>query len=584
MSTTPKNERKMKLKKSIMPLNSELNKELSQNNIKEKFEIKEIKNVKRSSTHTKFFYEEKKIKPLEISLSDNIPNLNNNINNIKKPTNNIFTKKNIVTKILTNSNSNLFSNISNLKTRRNSALNITNISENTTSDNIKDKIRSKNYINFKDRLKIKNTKVLGLKLYEQFEEDKRKNISRNKSNDKIIKINSYDTSQRDYQNTSFLDNVMKQYENKKNYKSKRNIKYSLNQLMKMNPYHYVSTRVRYNNAIEMGKISEKLSNVNSVKPYQKTTFKNNFFKENFHQNINTKVLKTVKVQFNNNFSYQGGLVWRVLTKLQKNKISSEFKQICKLQGYTELWKTYGMLLEKLILNYPIFKWFLEKDKLMGENVFREYLQCLKIDINIDESFPRKIFLLFDDTGEGFINIKIFFFIMKLLSSTSDIDKINFYMKLFEDVNRKDKELCINVLEMFEILKYIFTYNGWTKTKNNLLKHMRKEFNDDKVIEKDFYISKNQMINFLLNNKFMNKIFDKFKREYKFAYINYNEKINSIFFNTVRTVQKFLKEQKEVYNICKHNAENLEKILESVQNKEEKNKKNNENKIWIENDE
>ena len=93
-----------------------------------------------------------------------------------------------------------------------------------------------------------------------------------------------------------------------------------------------------------------------------------------------------------------------------------------------------------------------------------------------------------------------------------------------------------------------------------------------------------MINFLLNNKFMNKIFDKFKREYKFAYINYNEKINSIFFNTVRTVQKFLKEQKEVYNICKHNAENLEKILESVQNKEEKNKKNNENKIWIENDE
>ena len=574
------NERKIKLRNSFLSLNLNLNKELSQHNLKENNVLKEIKNKKRSSlTYTKNLYKEKKIKQLEISLPENIQN-----KIINKPTNNIFTKKNIVEKILTTSNSNLFSNISNLKTRRNSALNITNISQNTTSDNIKDKNRSKNYINFKDRLKLKNTKVLGLKLYEQFEEDKRKNISRNKSSDKIMKINSYDVSQKDYKNTPFLDNVIKQYENKKKYKSKRSIQYSLKQLMKMNPYHYVSTRVRYNNAIEMGKISEKLSNVNSVKPSQQTTFKNNFFKENFHQNINTKVIKTVKVQFNNNFSYQGGLVWRVLSKLQKNKISSEFKQICKFQGYKELWKYYGMLLEKLILNYPIFKWFLEKDKLMGENVFIEYLQCLKIDINIDESFPRKIFLLFDDTGEGKINIKIFFFIMKLLSSTSDIDKINFFMKLFEDVNRKDEKLCINLLEMFEILKYIITYNGWTKTKNNLLKHIRKEFNDDKPIEKDFYISKNQMINFLLNNKFMNKIFDKFKREYKFAYINYNEKINNIFFNTVRTVQKFLKEQKEVYSICKNNGEKLEKILESIKNKDEFIKKNNEYKIYIENDE
>ena len=73
--------------------------------------------------------------------------------------------------------------------------------------------------------------------------------------------------------------------------------------MKLNPYHYVSTRVRYNNAVEMEKISEKLSNVNSVKPNQKT---------DLNKKVNTKLLKTVKDQFNNNLSYKSGLIWRIL--------------------------------------------------------------------------------------------------------------------------------------------------------------------------------------------------------------------------------------------------------------------------------
>ena len=227
--------------------------------------------------------------------------------------------------------------------------------------------------------------------------------------------------------------------------------------------------------------------------------------------------------------------------MQKNYVSSEFKQICKFQGYKELWHYYGMLIEKLILNYPFFKWFLEKEELMGEDVFKEYLQCLKIDINIDESFPTKVFLLFDDYGEGKINIKIFFFIMKLVSTTSDIDKLNFFMKLFEDINKKDEELCINVLNIYEILKSLINYHGWNKIKKNLLKNMRIEFNDDKAIEKDLYISKNKMINFFINNKLINQIIDKFKREYKFSYITYNERINNIFFNTVRNVKKFLNE-------------------------------------------
>ena len=577
------NKRKTKIIKSLLPINTSSFMDISRNNSKEKTYIKEFTEQNRPLSRTKTYFRGNNFKQQEFPALNKTKTHKNSVFYIKKPVGQ-KSKSNNYKKILniTNSNSNLLANnISNLKTRGNSALNLNNTSEFDYNDNSKEKLRSKNFINFKDRIRLKTTKVLGLKLYEQFEEDKRKNNLKNKdTNDNLIRINnSLDTTKSNQEN-SILDNVIEQFDKNKKHKSKRNIQYSLKQLIKLNPYHYVSTRVRYNNAIEMEKISEKLSNVNSVKPYQKATTKNFFFKGNF----NTKLLKAVKVEFNNNLAYKGGSVWRILSKFQKNMVFSEFKQICKFQGYTELWKYYGMLLEKLILNYPIFKWFLEKEKLMDQDVFKEYLHILKIEMSKDESFPRKVFLLFDDYGEGKINIKIFFFVMKLVSNTSDIDKLNFYIKLFEDVNRTDKELCINVLEMFDVLKNIIPYNGMRKIKNNLLKNLRKELNDDKPIESDYYITKNQMISFLLNNKLMNTIIAKFKKEYKFAYINYNEKINNIFFNTVRNVQKFLNEQKEVNSICGHDVNNYEKILGFVRDKEQNVKKLNEYINYIENEE
>ena len=561
MFATPN--KKLKSLKAMSFLSTETN------NLKENI-INKIKT--RALIRNNTFFESKKIKPLDLSEEKNVKNKNNKENKKSK----IYNLREININNSFYSNSNKYqNNISNLVTRGNSSVDLNYISKNTFSR----KKSSKNSINFLDRLKLKTTKVLGLKLYEQFEEDKRK-IKKNISNNDIIKINNNSFDDHNFMINDFNNlSIIKKQKNKK----KRNFQYSLKQLIKLNPYHYVSTRVRYNNAIEMEKISEKLSKVNSVKPNQKTTSKLHFFKNNFNKKVNTKLLKGVKVQFNNNLSYKGGLVWRILSKLQKNNVPSEFRQICKFQGYSELWKYYGMLIEKLILNYPLFKWFLEKEKLMSEDVFKEYLQCLKMDIVVEESFPRKVFLLFDDSGDGKINIKDFFFIMKLTSSTSDIDKLNFFMKLFEDVNRTDNQLCINVLEMFEIMKKIINHSGWRKIKMNLLKNFRKEFNDDKVIDKEFYITKDQMINFFINNKLINKLIDNFKRDYKYAYINYNEKVNNIFFNTVRTVKKFINEQNEVSSICGPKVMHYEKVLDAIEIKDKQRLKINEYNDYIENE-
>ena len=151
----------------------------------------------------------------------------------------------------TYSNSNLYiDNYSNIKTQGNtfiSGVNMNYLSENASSDDIINKARSKNSINFKDRQKLKATKILGLKLYEQFEVEKRKlsvsNTSKNNykynddnNNNDIIRINNIsERSNYDYKDKSLLGDYFYSEINKKK-KNKKNVQYSLKQLMKLNPY------------------------------------------------------------------------------------------------------------------------------------------------------------------------------------------------------------------------------------------------------------------------------------------------------------------------------------------------------------
>ena len=565
---SPKYERKQKITKTMTPLNTNLKTFFKNNESKGIILLDEISEAKSENDFNK--NPNKIMRKNETSLTKIIPKYKQK-EIIQKITNGNTT----FNKRMRRASSNLFmNNFSNLITQGNSFNSgiISNFSKNENSEKkIKKKATPvKNYINFVDRQRLKTSKLLGLKLYEQFEEEQRekdKKLKRNYSHSNTNN-NSSEKIKYDYYNNSYLESSDLSNEVKKKFKSKKHINYSLQQLMKFNPYHYVSTRVRYNDAIEMKVISEKLSDVNSVKKNQASTYQNNFFKD---KKINTKIIKTFKVNFNNNLSYKGGLIWRILNKLRNSNIPTEFKQICKFQGYAELWKHYGMLIEKLLLNYPVFKWFLEKEKYMDENVFREYLKCLKLDTNFDETFPNKVFILFDE-GDGKANIKNFFFIMKLTSSTNDVNKFNFFIKLFEEESRKDMELCINVLNVFEILKNIVNFKEWKKSVKRLKENIRKEFNDDKMIQEDLYVSKKRMIDFLYNNKYIKTLFENFKKDYKFTYINYNEKINIIFNSTIRNIKKFLNKQSEISAICEHDVNNYEKVLQSVNDKRKSMKK------------
>jgi hypothetical protein len=244
--------------------------------------------------------------------------------------------------------------------------------------------------------------------------------------------------------------------------------------------------------------------------------------------------------------------------------SSAFRQACLFQGYSELWKYYSMIIEKMLVNYSIYKWFITKEKYMAKEVFIEFIQYMEIKINENKLFPDKVFLLFDTTRSGKINIKIFYFIMEITSnSSSEIDVINFLLELCED-KQKTNYSC--VLEMQEMIKSIILCDNYQKNYNILHETLKNEFYSKDKSDHNIYIQKDKLLNFVMNNEIIRKLISLFRKEYKNAYQLYNEEVNSSFNSTIRNVKKFLNDQNEIARFCNHDIKNYENILKSIQTK------------------
>jgi len=485
------------------------------------------------------------------------------------------------------------------------------------SNNEKQKELSiKNTISYIDRNKIKKLNSMSLKIYEAYLRKKnplmndinyseKDDIFNQNNNDYILNnLNSLDIDNKNLikgdndknysrDNSEKSDNHLSNYKNKikkslKKFKTER--KYCLKQLVEFNPYHYVSDMVRFCNTVEMKTISEKLSKVNGASFNKKTTTKLLFFK---NENITnkrriSKVIHGTSVSLNKNLSLKGGLVWRILERI--SNFSGTFYIACKFKGYSELWKHYSLLIEQLLAKYSEIKWFLEKNKYMKKEVFEEFLTLMKLMPKNDNTFPKKIFLLFDEESTGEINFKLFLFIMELTSKTSsDIEKIIFYVELLSDLNLQDKNACINVLEMYEILKHLINSSNHTKEYKYLYDILKNEFNEGEKISINLYINKQQLCQFFLNNKYIQKLLQNFWLQYKFADIVYNEEINSSFNSTIRNVKKFLNQQNEITKLSLNECSNLENILKAVKEKDKaeigiKNLNNELNNISIQNEE
>ena len=537
---------KLKIDNNLdMLLNLRSNRESKNNNLYNDSINNAEKPKSNGRINNKRFLTEKKIlklnykELLRFNSSSDITNINTQNNSLNNLTQNEL--QNNIRLIISNRNSNYSKEINN------------------TESNIRkkdlNKLFSHNLIKFEDRKKIKklnSSKVLRLyQLYlqrknQKFQIDELLPTDRTFSNKKIEseKNNLFSN----YNNINHpLNKSFYNYSNISTYRSKQKSnknkrKYNLNILMKLNPYHLVSTKVKYSNYIDMKDISNKLTELDDGGIKIRRTETPLFFKNsNIKNNKIGKMINSSFVQFNQKISHECDFIWRILSMIKKVSGYSPFYTSCLFKGYYELWKNYSVLIEQLLVKYPLFKWYLDKNRYMKEEVFNEFISCLKLETKNDKTIATKILLLFGENG--LIDIKKFLLIMELSSISTDIvEKVNFIEDLLYVEELKGQEHYINVMEMFMLLINIFNSPNCKKDIKYFKEILKNEFNKGKKFNNDLFINKRQMSELLLNNKFMQKKLNEFSNFYKNADKNYEEQINFHYNSNARALNNIFSDE------------------------------------------
>ena len=537
---------KLKIDNNLdMLLNLRSNRESKNNNLYNDSINNAEKPKSNGRINNKRFLTEKKIlklnykELLRFNSSSDITNINTQNNSLNNLTQNEL--QNNIRLIISNRNSNYSKEINN------------------TESNIRkkdlNKIFSHNLIKFEDRRKIKklnSSKVLRLyQLYlqrknQKFQIDELLPTDRTFSNKKIESeknnlFSNYNNNNHPL-NKSFYNysNISTYRSKQKSNKNKR--KYNLNILMKLNPYHLVSTKVKYSNYIDMKDISNKLTELDDGGIKIRRTETPLFFKNsNIKKNKIGKMINSSFVQFNQKISHECDFIWRILSMIKKVSGYSPFYTSCLFKGYYELWKNYSVLIEQLLVKYPLFKWYLDKNRYMKEEVFNEFISCLKLETKNDKTIATKILLLFGENG--LIDIKKFLLIMELSSISTDIvEKVNFMEDLLYVEELKGQEHYINVMEMFMLLINIFNSPNCKKDIKYFKEILKNEFNKGKKFNNELFINKRQMSELLLNNKFMQKKLNEFSNFYKNADKNYEEQINFHYNSNARALNNIFSDE------------------------------------------
>ena len=342
-------------------------------------------------------------------------------------------------------------------------------------------------------------------------------------------------------------------------RNKNLMKLKLKDLMTINPYHYVPKKVIFSPSINNNLISNQLSG-NLVTYEEKGKINFPTVKNQKSRNKkNRKMISSYSISFPDPNFKRDELIWRLIPKIIITKGVSSFKQAVKYEAITKVWKVHSLIIEKLLVNYQNFKWFLEKDKMINEKVFMELISLLKLDKSGGDDFTRKIFLIFDDEGLGNIKVKEFFFFMDITSqSTSPIEKFCFLGNLFEDNHRINKINSVNIEEIIENFKCIINYENYRRDYRRLLDNIKIEFlNGNNINEnsEENYFNKKRIIKYLIDSQIIRYILRKFYRDFAKAHKLYDDEIMNVFNSTMRNSKRML----DIHDIIEYCTTDLKKV-------------------------
>ena len=370
------------------------------------------------------------------------------------------------------------------------------------------------------------------------------------------------------ENNTFFNNLKFHRKNKSNIiRNKKN--FSLEHLMNLNPYHLTSKKVLYDPIINCKLISNQLNDLKSnIIQENKNIIKNNIKINNNNNNNKNKFLFSCTYKLNNR--KKEDLLWRILSIFSKMNLSNNVKQIFIYEGFRQLWHQYAILIEKLLINYKNFKWFLEKNKFITESIFSEFINLIENnDISESKKFSHKIFLLLDNNNSGYLNIKKFFFFMEFTNDNNSIasDQIEFIIDLFEDVYKINEEKNINVTEFLEIFKYMINNDDFKKDYKEIKNSIKNNFYNeiDSNNNNNIYVSKQEFYDWFSENKLIIYIIKRFRFVYKNSRENFKDEINSLFNENIGKL-KLLLNAKDINEYDLLSIENFKKILVAMQEK------------------
>ena len=322
------------------------------------------------------------------------------------------------------------------------------------------------------------------------------------------------------------------------------INYPLNELMKLNPYHYLPNGIK-DSINKFKKINQKYNYPNLGRTI-KTTSGNSL-----------KALKTNSILLRK--SDKKIHLLKKLLKIYKFT-HDDFHFYIKWEGINHLWQKHTKIINSLIKNFYAYKWFLDENELID---FEKLNEFIKLIFQI-EKFNINFKCFFEDIFDLFSKDKINTNLKKLFSTfiiTNNHINYNDKIKFLVDIWEKSNENQINVKNII----YYIQNNLFYKSDFDIVYSFFHQMNLK-------YIKKENVYNYFIENEKLKKVFE---RNFNVDYKKIEDEYNQIVFNHCRKNIKELIMRMNYFGqkiLSPNKINNLEEILENIERTKENIKK------------
>ena len=361
------------------------------------------------------------------------------------------------------------------------------------------------------------------------------NKIRPKSTEKI-----YDNNHRSSMTLSFFMSKEIQNKKKKEKKNKLNFKkinYPLNELMKLDPYHYLSNDIK--------------DNINKFKKINKK-----YIYPNLGRTIKTSRGNSIKALNSNSILLRKSdkriLLLKKLLKIYKNSYA-DLKHCVKWEGINHLWQIHTKSISHLLKSFPVYKWFLDENELMDHDKLIEFLKISFQTVTFNDNIKCFIEDIYDLFSQNKIHINIKKVFCTFVITDNNIlynDKIDFLFTIWD--NPKNDNIDI---------KSVFYYIKGNLIHNTDYQKIISFFKE--VQPKVYFIEKEILYNYFIENQKLRNIFEKnCDINYKKVEEQYNEVITNYFTSNIRGFN-FDYNHNYIKTYCPKDNYKLEKILENM---------------------